>query len=48
MIILPILLFVIGFCVVAYNVEHAQKDWLGCLGYILCVLSACMAGAIYY
>lgn len=47
MIILPILVFIVGFCVIAYNVEYARKDWLGILGYILCILAACAASAIY-
>lgn len=46
MIWLAILLFIIGFCVIAYNVEQAQKDWLGILGYILCVAAAALAGSI--
>ena len=48
MICLVIALFVIGFCIVAYNVESAQKDWLGILGYFLCVLSACLAGGYIF
>ena len=44
MICLAILVFVIGFCVIAYNVEHARKDWLGILGYLLCISAAAIAG----
>lgn len=46
MIWLAILLFVIGFCVIAYNVEQVQNAWLGTLGYILCMTAAALAGSI--
>jgi hypothetical protein len=46
MILLAILLFVIGFCVIAYNVEQVQSAGLGTLGYILCMAAAALAGSI--
>lgn len=44
MAVLAIVLFVVGFCVIAYNVEQAQKDWVGILGYVLCILGAVVVG----
>jgi hypothetical protein len=46
MIWLAILLFVIGFCITAYNMEQVQSVWLGTLGYIICIVAAALASSI--
>jgi hypothetical protein len=46
MIWLAILLFIIGFCIIAYNVEQVQSVWLGTLGYIICMVAAALASSI--